>query len=127
MFARARVWLNGALVGAHEGGYTPFGFDVTPTLVAGKPNVIVLEVDNSWSTKTMPGARPGTDPSVRVYPWWDYGGIVRPVTLVVSPAVYIEKQRIATAPDLASGAAAIETTIWVRNTTTRSRVVSSAC
>jgi beta-glucuronidase len=120
VFARARVWLNGALLGAHEGGYTPFGFDVTRALAAGKPNVIVLEVDNSWNTKTMPGARPGTDPSVRVYPWWDYGGIVRPVAVVVSPSVYIEKQRITTAPDLASGAAAIEATVWVRNTTARS-------
>jgi beta-glucuronidase len=119
VFARARVWLNGALLGAHEGGYTPFGFDVTRALTGGKTNVIVLEVDNSWSTKTMPGARPGTDPSVRVYPWWDYGGIVRPVSLVVSPAVYIEKQRITTAPDPASGAAAIESTVWVRNTTAR--------
>jgi beta-glucuronidase len=119
VFARARVWLNGTLLGAHEGGYTPFGFDVTRTLASGKPNVIVVEVDNSWSTRTLPGARPGTDPSVRVYPWWDYGGLVRPVTLVVSPPVYVQKQRITTAPDLASGAAAIEAAVWIRNTTAR--------
>ncbi|AMY09428.1 Beta-galactosidase [Luteitalea pratensis] len=117
VFARARVWLNGTLVGAHEGGYTPFGFDVTDLLKSGQPNVVAVEADNSWSTRTMPGARPGTDPSVRVYPWWDYGGIVRPVALVVSPPVYIQKQRITTTPDLASGAAAIEVAVWVRNTT----------
>ena len=117
VFARARVWLNGTLVGAHEGGYTPFGFDVTHLLNSGQPNVVAVEADNSWSTRTMPGARPGTDPSVRVYPWWDYGGIVRPVALVVSPPVYIQKQRITTTPDLASGAAAIEAAVWVRNTT----------
>ena len=67
----------------------------------------------------MPGARPGTEPTARVYPWWDYGGIVRPVGLVVSAAVYIQKQRVAAVPDLTSGSAAIEATTWVRNTTTR--------
>ena len=119
VFARARVWLNGTPLGAHEGGYTPFGFDVTRALAAGQPNVLVLEVDNSWSTTTMPGARPGTEPTARVYPWWDYGGIIRPVTLVVSPAVYVQKQRVTAVPDLTAGTAAIEATTWVRNTTTR--------
>ncbi len=32
VFARARVWLNGHLLGAHEGGYTPFSFDVGDAL-----------------------------------------------------------------------------------------------
>jgi beta-glucuronidase len=119
VFARARVWLNGTLLGAHEGGYTPFGFDVTRVLRSGMPNQLALEVDNSWSTKTMPGARPGPDPTVRLYPWWDYGGIVRPVALIVSPAVYIQKQRITAVPDLASGTASVEATVWVHNTAAR--------
>lgn len=119
VFARARVWLNGSRLGAHEGGYTPFGFDVADVLVADRPNVIVVEADNGWSVKTMPGARPGTGPAARVYPWWDYGGIVRPVALVVSPAVYIQKQRVTAIPDLTGGAADIEVTTWLRNTTTR--------
>ena len=54
VFARARVWLNGTLVGAHEGGYTPFGFDVTHLLKNGQPNVVVVEADNSWSIRTIP-------------------------------------------------------------------------
>jgi beta-glucuronidase len=119
VFARARVWLNGTQLGAHEGGYTPFGFDVSKTLVAGKPNVLVVEVDNSWSITTMPGARPGTEPTARVYPWWDYGGIVRPVALVVSPAVYVQKQRVTAVPDFTTGTADIEVTTWIRNTTAR--------
>ena len=119
VFARARVWLNGTLLGTHEGGYTPFGFDVAKTLVTGKPNVLVIEVDNSWSTKTMPGARPGTEPTARVYPWWDYGGIVRPVALVVSPAIYVNKQRVTAVPDIATGTAEIEVTTWIRNTAVR--------
>jgi beta-glucuronidase len=117
VFARARVWVNGQLVGSHEGGYTPFGFDVTPHLIAGRPNTLAVAVDNSWSLTTMPGARPGADPTRRVYPWWDFGGIVRPVTLVLSSPIFITNQRIVATPDLASGRAAIESTVWVRNTT----------
>ncbi|WP_161882410.1 glycoside hydrolase family 2 protein [Deinococcus alpinitundrae] len=30
----ARVWANGQFLGEHRGGYTPFSFDVTPTLSA---------------------------------------------------------------------------------------------
>jgi hypothetical protein len=35
VFHNARVWLNGGLVGSHEGGFLPFGFDITDHLVAG--------------------------------------------------------------------------------------------
>jgi beta-glucuronidase len=117
VFARARVWVNGQLVGSHEGGYTPFGFDVTPHLIAGRPNLLAVAVDNSWSLTTIPGARPGADPTRRVYPWWDYGGIVRPVTLVLSSPIFVANQRVVATPDLATGGATIESTIWVRNTT----------
>jgi beta-glucuronidase len=115
VFARARVWLNGQLLGSHEGGYTPFGFDVTPHLISGKPNLLVVEADNSWSTKTLPGARTGGAAGQRLYPWWDYGGIVRPVSLVLSAPVYVANQRIIATPDLASGSAAIDATVWIRN------------
>ena len=26
---RAKVWLNGCYLGSHDGGYTPFSFDIT--------------------------------------------------------------------------------------------------
>ena len=32
---RADVWVNGVSLGRHEGGYTPFDFDVTPALQKG--------------------------------------------------------------------------------------------
>ncbi|MPY88738.1 MAG: beta-galactosidase [Luteitalea sp.] len=116
VFARARVWLNGELLGRHEGGYTPFTFDVTRALRLGKPNVLAVEVDNSWSTTTLPGARPGDRPADRVYPWWDYGGIVRDVALVAHSPIFIVNQKIVATPDLAQGSASIDATVWVRNT-----------
>ena len=82
VFYRAKVWLNGQPVGEHEGGYTPFQFDVTDVIHWSGENSLAVEVDNSWSTTTLPGARIGKLPQEQVYPWFEYGGIVRPVSLV---------------------------------------------
>ncbi len=115
VFARARVWLNGQLLGSHEGGYTPFAFDVSAQLDRGRPNVVALEVDSSWSTTTIPGARPGIEPTARVYPWWNYGGIVRSVALTTAPPVHVANQQIVATPNLEGGTASVAATIWVRN------------
>lgn len=38
----AFVWLNGEYLGTHQGGYTPFGFDITDT-VRKKENVVMVK------------------------------------------------------------------------------------
>ena len=38
----AVVWINGQLVGRHEGGYTPFCFDITDALSAGGDQEVVV-------------------------------------------------------------------------------------
>lgn len=40
---RAEVWLNGVKIGNHEGGYTPFSFDITP-FVNGKSQKLIVKV-----------------------------------------------------------------------------------
>ena len=115
VFYRAKVWLNGKLLGEHEGGYTPFEFDITSVAQPGKANTLALEVDNSWSTETIPGARPGPLPRDQVYPWWNYGGIVRDVYLLVSSPIHISQQRVVATPNLADGTAALQVTVWVAN------------
>src|SRR4051812_38098706 len=45
VFHNARVWVNGALVGANEGGFLPFSFDVTQHLRPGE-NEIKVRVDS---------------------------------------------------------------------------------
>ena len=40
----SEVWLNGQPVGDHEGGYTPFEFDVTDLLDYGRENVVTMRV-----------------------------------------------------------------------------------
>jgi len=42
----ATVWLNGARLGEHEGGYTPFSFDVTDHLVSGQEQELVVRVED---------------------------------------------------------------------------------
>jgi beta-glucuronidase len=126
VFARARVWLNGTEMGTHEGGYTPFEFDVTRHLRTGS-NALAVEADNSWNTKTMPGARPGKSPNSQVYPYFPWGGINREVELIVHPAVHIANARILAEPDLTTGVARLRVTAWIRNTSSQSEEVALAC
>jgi len=41
---RADVWVNDVKVGSHEGGYTPFSFDVTPFLTKDKTQKLAVKV-----------------------------------------------------------------------------------
>jgi beta-glucuronidase len=117
VFYRSKVWLNGTPLGEHEGGYTAFEFDATAALKPGGENLLAVMVDNSWNTETIPGSRVGGSPRDLTYPWWNWGGIKKPIYLEITPAVYIEKQKIVGSPDLASGTAAVSVKVWVRNTT----------
>jgi len=63
VFYLAHVWLNGRLLGAHEGGYTPFEFDVSLTVRPGRDNVIAVEVDNLRADDRIPAD---------LFPGWSY-------------------------------------------------------
>lgn len=76
---KALVYLNGEKVGEHEGGFTPFSFDVTDLVKSGK-NTLVVSVDSNHDKQSLPS------PSVD---WKNYGGITRPVKLVSVPDTYI--------------------------------------
>lgn len=50
----AEVWLNGARIGVHQGGFDPFSFDVTEAVIEGNAQELVVAV---WDpTNTGPGA-----------------------------------------------------------------------
>ena len=42
-----RIWIDGEFVGEHQGGYTPFEFDLTGYVAAGKAHQLVVRVDDS--------------------------------------------------------------------------------
>jgi len=90
-FYKTRVWVNGAEVGGHEGGYTAYSFDITQRLR--ENNVIAVAVDNRPGMFTIPGFGARGSPDAW-YDWWAYGGITRGVWLEVNGPVRVEKQFI---------------------------------
>ena len=77
---QAWVYLNGEELGSHEGGFTPFDFEITDR-VKPQGNFLVLRVNNNRGVDKVPTVN--TD-------WWNYGGITRPVTLVEVPETFIQ-------------------------------------
>ena len=78
------VGLNGRRLGSHEGGFTPFNFEVTDRLKDGA-NSLVVNVDN---TRRMDGV-----PTVNS-DWWNYGGITRSVYLIETPETFIREYSV---------------------------------
>lgn len=76
---RASVYLNGRLLGRHEGGFTPFNFEVTDHLRPGE-NLLVVRVDNDKAPDDVP--TPVTD-------WLNYGGLTRDVLLLETPRAFV--------------------------------------
>jgi len=68
----ADVYLNGEKIGRHEGGFTPFNFEITK-LVRDKSNSLIVKVDNQRRRDAVP---------TLITDWWNYGGLTRPVKLV---------------------------------------------
>ena len=81
---KADVYLNGKKLGIHEGGFTPFNFDIT-SVVKAKGNYLIVKVDNRRFKEAVPTLN--TD-------WWNYGGITRTVSLIEEPDVYIRDYNI---------------------------------
>jgi beta-glucuronidase len=81
---KATVYLNGKLLGEHEGGFTPFAFEITGKLRA-RDNALVVLVNNVRKPEQVPTTN--TD-------WWNYGGITRPVTLVETPETFIQDYQV---------------------------------
>ena len=79
---RARVYLNGKLLGTHEGGFTPFAFEVTKLLRDGD-NQVTVGADSERTASDVPP--PVTD-------WENYGGITRPVSLIFTPQTYVDDE-----------------------------------
>lgn len=74
------VYLNGQKLGRHEGGFTPFNFEVT-SLLREKDNYLVAKVDNKRRRDAVPTLN--TD-------WWNYGGLTREVSLIEMPDTFIQ-------------------------------------
>jgi beta-glucuronidase len=93
---KADVYLNGKLLGSHEGGFTPFQFEITGDVQDG-PNALIVKANNQRQKDGLPALG---------YDWFNYGGITRDVHLVETPATFIEDYSVQLqkhSPTLVSG------------------------
>ena len=136
----AAVWLNGELLGKHEGTYVPFSFDVTDKLRYGSDNLLAVQLMHPWEPKgrglleymngdfTM--AYPGSAVVLKKQPFyidmdWDalpaqgnaaYDmGIWRSVHLQTSSPVTIEDLNVRTESIDASGTATLHIGVTLQN------------
>ncbi|GHB63654.1 beta-galactosidase [Persicitalea jodogahamensis] len=76
------VWVNGRHVGQNAlGGYTPFSFDITAFLQAGKPNRVVIKADNTVNSEVPPDGDKAD--------FIRYNGLYRDVYLVTTHPVHV--------------------------------------
>lgn len=76
----ADVYLNGDKLGSHEGGFTPFQFEITDKVKVGS-NTVIVKVNNNRQANGLPGVG---------YDWFNYGGITSDVNLIETNKIFIE-------------------------------------
>ncbi len=76
----ATVYLNGKKIGEHEGGFSPFVFDITEQIKDVGENYLVVRVNNQRKFNAIPALE---------FDWWNYGGLTREVKLIRIPELYI--------------------------------------
>jgi beta-glucuronidase len=112
----AHVFLNGKPAGQHNGkGYTAFTCDLSSLLDFGLNNVVMVRVDNRPSNAMLPRNKS--------YDWTDDGGLIRPVNLLITPKIFIDRVEIDAVPNIASKEANVSIRAQVRNTTEKSQAI----
>lgn len=97
----AKVWVNGCYVGRHDGGFTPFGFEISSYLHAGE-NVLTVKAEDDYSREKPRGKQMWEkDPTMCFYV--NTTGIWQSVWLEFTGRNYITDIRIT--PDLDKGMA----------------------
>jgi len=92
-------WLDGKAVGKHQGGYTPFEFELTPNVRFGQEQQLVLRVDDEPRPFKLEGKQ-------------GYGnarGVWQTVYLEARPDTYIDSVQFV--PDIDAGKAEVRLTL----------------
>ncbi|MGY0038461.1 glycoside hydrolase family 2 protein [Pedobacter sp. NJ-S-72] len=110
----AQVYVNQKLVGTHKGSYSAFALDITYAVKLGESNTILVKVNNKARKDIIP---------VNHFLFGIYGGIYRPVSLLVtskvnitttdyaSPGIYISQKNV-------SAESAVAVAVKIENTET---------
>ena len=110
VFHSASVWVNGSEAGKHlRKGYTAFDLDITRFLHPGPDNLLVVMVNSDFDSGMLPRGHSSD--------WTHDGGIYRPVHLLITPRVHIERVDVDAVPDLGKGTASLGISVVIRNTT----------
>ncbi len=94
-----KVWLNGSQIANVTGGYFPNYIDISRKLEKGIKNSLVVCADNTFRS----GA------------YWSWGGIRRPVALVINEPLFIRETHVTAIPDLKKGTASVSFNVSVCN------------
>lgn len=91
----ARVWLNSHFLGSHQGGHTPFSFDITDVLVTDGPQILTVCADDDPLDLEKPRGKQDwmKEPHSIWYP--RTSGIWQSVWLEEVGPTYIESLRLA--------------------------------
>ena len=114
---QAEVYLNGALLGTHKGGFLPFEFEIGARIQEGE-NLLAVAVDNRVNYGTLPVGNEGgiaffgSDnpgiPSIELaktrckpqnrpnFDFFNYAGLTRPVRIYTTPKSYIQDVTVCT-------------------------------
>jgi len=99
---RAEVFLNSKLIGTHEGGYTPFVFDISDSICFYRENVLVVRVidpPNDGSGRAVDGLKHMEIPSGKESWYVNFSGIWQDVDLIINDNAYIDNMFITTDVD----------------------------
>jgi beta-galactosidase/beta-glucuronidase len=94
----ATVWVNGGRAGEHEGGNTPFSFDVTALLKPGQNTVVVRAYDPP-TDRYIPRGKQYWEPQSRSIFYTRTSGIWQSVWIEAVGDSYLEQVRITPALD----------------------------
>jgi beta-galactosidase/beta-glucuronidase len=87
---RCTVWLNGIRLGDHEGGHTPFGFDIQDHLRVAQEQVLTVRAEDRAADVGQPRGKQDWQRDPHVV-WYDRTtGIWQPVWLEATAAVAVE-------------------------------------
>jgi beta-galactosidase len=107
----AEVWINGEKTGIHEGGYTPFEFDVTCNIRYNQDNILVVRVIDppNITGKEIDGLKMTEIPAGKESWYVNFSGIWQDVELVITEPSYFED--ISIVPDIKRGMVSVRTRV----------------
>ena len=95
----AEVYVNGQKVGTHEGGYTPFEFDITSLLRAGENQIAVRVVDPGAKPDIVEGINYAEIPHGKQSWYVQTSGLWQNVEIQIRPRVHLGSVHVLAAAD----------------------------